>query len=356
MSLPLGKADTATTTAAQQTLRFGQIGYGYWGPLMLRNLAKQKNAEVALLADLSEQRLADAQRTYPGLPVTRDPADVLSAPDIDAVYIATPLATHFDLARQALVQGKHVLVEKPLTDSAVAARTLIKLAEEQGLILMVGHTFEYSPEVEYLRKLYTSGELGRTYYINSSRLNLGLFRRDADVIWDLAPHDFSMINFILGMAPVAVSARGAACVHDGLLDVAYMDLKYPNKIIAHVHVSWLNPNKERRFTIVGDRRMVCYDDTAGNEKIKVYDRGVDRPDYASNFGEFQLSYRYGEIVIPFVKGEEPLSVECQHFTEAIRTGVPPRSNGTVGLHVVQTLEAAHQSLAQGGIYVETHFD
>ncbi len=356
MSLPLGKADAATTIAPQRTLRFGQIGYGYWGPLMLRNLAKQKNAEVALLADLSEKRLADAQSTYPGLPVTQNPADVLNSSAIDAVYIATPLATHFELAHQALAAGKHVLVEKPLTDNAANARTLIALAEAKGLILMAGHTFEYSPEVEYLRKLYTSGELGRTYYINSSRLNLGLFRRDADVMWDLAPHDFSMINFILGMAPVAVSARGAACVHDGLIDVAYIDLKYPDGIIAHVHVSWLNPNKERRFTIVGDRRMVSYDDTAGNEKIKVYDRGVDRPDYASTFGEFQLSYRYGEIVIPFVKGEEPLSVECQHFAEAIRSGQPPRSNGTVGLHVVQTLEAAHQSIAQGGVYVATQFD
>jgi predicted dehydrogenase len=355
MSLPLGKAETATV-AAHKTLRFGQIGYGYWGPLMLRNLARQENAEVALLADLAEKRLADAQRTYPGLAVTNDPAAVLNNPTIDAVYIATPLGTHFDLARQALEHGKHVLVEKPLTDSAATAKTLIALAEERGLILMAGHTFEYSPEVEYLRTLYASGELGRTYYINSSRLNLGLFRRDADVIWDLAPHDISMINFIMGMAPIAVSARGAACVHEGLLDVAYIDLKYPNNIIAHVHVSWLNPNKERRFTIVGDRRMVCYDDTAGNEKIKVYDRGVDRPDYASNFGEFQLSYRYGEIVIPFVQGQEPLGVECQHFATAIRTGTQPRSNGRVGLHVVQALEAAHESIAQGGIYVETHFD
>ncbi len=356
MSLPLEKADSATTAAARKTLRFGQIGYGYWGPLMLRNLARQENAEVALLADLSDKRLADAQRTYPGLKVSNDPADVLNAPDIDAVYIATPLGTHYDLARQALLQGKHVLVEKPLTTTAEQAKALIAIAEEKDLILMVGHTFEYSPEVEYLRELYQSGELGRTYYINSSRLNLGIFRRDADVIWDLAPHDLSMINFILGMAPIAVSARGASCVHDNLLDVAYIDLKYPDGIIAHVHVSWLNPNKERRFTIVGDRRMVCYDDTAGNEKIKIYDRGVDRPDYASSFGEFQLSYRYGEIVIPFVQGQEPLSVECQHFAEAIRSGKQPRSNGRVGLHVVQTLETAHESIAQGGIYVETRFD
>ena len=355
MSMPLGKAEAATTAAQTKTLRFGQIGYGYWGPLMLRNLARQENAEVALLADLAEKRLEDAQRNYPGLQVTQDVNDVF-ADDIDAVYIATPLHTHFDLARQALLHGKHVLVEKPLTASSAQARELIAIAEERNLVLMVGHTFEYSPEVEYLQRLVTSGELGRTYYINSSRLNLGIFRRDADVIWDLAPHDLSMINFILGKAPIAVSARGANCVHDGLLDVAYIDLKYPDNIIAHVHVSWLNPNKERRFTIVGDRRMVSYDDTAGNEKIKVYDRGVDRPEYASTFNEFQLSYRYGEIVIPFVASAEPLGVECQHFANAIRSGTKPRSHGLVGLHVVQTLEAAHESIERDGIYVETHFD
>jgi predicted dehydrogenase len=355
MSLPLGKADVATTAATRRLLRFGQIGYGYWGPLMLRNLARQENAEVVLLADLSEKRLADAERNHPGLATTNDTAQVLNDPTIDAVYIATPLGTHFDLARQALSSGKHVLVEKPLTGASAEARELIALATEKELVLMVGHTFEYSPEVEYLRQLYMSGELGRTYYINSSRLNLGIFRRDADVIWDLAPHDLSMINYIMGMKPMAVSARGASCVHDGLLDVAYIDLKYPDNIIAHVHVSWLNPNKERRFTIVGDRRMVCYDDTAGNEKIKVYDRGVDRPDYASTFGEFQLSYRYGEIVIPFVQGSEPLAVECQHFAEAIRSGKAPRSNGEVGLTVVRTLEAAHDSITQGGVYIDTDF-
>ncbi len=355
MAMPLRKAESAAMATPKQTLRFGQIGYGYWGPLMLRNLARQENAEVALLADLSEARLAEAQRNFPGLRVTKEVNEIF-ADDIDAVYIATPLQTHFDLARLALLAGKHVLVEKPLTATSAQAKELIALAAERNLVLMVGHTFEYSPEVEHLQRLVTTGELGRTYYINSSRLNLGIFRRDADVIWDLAPHDLSMINFILGKAPTAVSARGASCVHEGLLDVAYIDLKYPDNIIAHVHVSWLNPNKERRFTIVGDRRMVSYDDTAGNEKIKVYDRGVDRPDYASTFSEFQLSYRYGEIVIPFVAGVEPLAAECQHFANAIRSGTQPRSHGQVGLHVVQTLEAAHESIAQGGIYVETHFN
>jgi len=338
----------AKSTARQ--LRFGLIGYGYWGPLLLRNLARQDNADVVILADLSEQRLAEAQRNHPGLHVTTQVNDVFSD-DIDAVIIATPLGTHFALAQQALLHDKHVLVEKPLTDTSSSARELITLAQQHNKILMVGHTYEYSPEVEHLQSLVKNGELGKIYYINSSRLNLGIFRKDADVIWDLAPHDLSMINYITGERPLSVSAHGAACVHKDLIDVAYIDLVYPNNVIAHIHVSWLNPNKERRFTIVGDRKMVSLDDTAGNEKLKLFDRGVDRPDYATTFGEFQLSYRYGEIKIPFVPGAEPLAVECQHFAEAIRTGKPPRSSGEVGLTVVKTLEAAHESLHNGGISI-----
>jgi len=350
MSSPLEQAHSTTIAARHSPLRFGLIGYGYWGPLLLRNLARQDNAEVTLLADLSEKRLADARHNNPGIAVTSNVEEVFASA-VDAVAIATPLGTHFDLACEALRRGKHVLVEKPLTRSSAEARKLIALAEQYDRILMVGHTYEYSPEIERLQLLVSTRELGSIYYINSSRLNLGIFRKDADVIWDLAPHDLSMINFILGKRPIAVSARGASCVHDGLLDVAYIDLKYPDNIIAHIHVSWLNPNKERRFTIVGDRRMASYDDTAGNEKIKIYDRGVDRPDYATNFGEFQLSYRYGEITIPFVAGAEPLAVECKAFADAIRTGKQPRSSGLVGLQVVKALEAAHESINQGGVYV-----
>ncbi len=331
-------------------LRFGLIGYGYWGPLLLRNLERQENAEVSLLVDLSEKRLADAQRNHPGLLVSNRLEDMFESA-VDAVVIATPLSTHFSLAREALLRKKHVFVEKPMASSSAEGREMIDLAEKQQRILMVGHTFEYSAEVERLQLMVSTGELGRILYIDSNRLNLGIFRSDADVIWDLSPHDISMINFVLGMAPISVSARGSSHLHKDHLDVAYLDLMYDNNITAHVHVSWLNPNKERRFTIVGDRRMVCYDDTAGNEKIKLYNRGVDRPDYATTFGEFQLSYRYGEIIIPFVPGTEPLAVECQHFAESIRSGKKPRSDGEVGLRVVKTIEAAHTSIEQGGIYI-----
>ncbi len=347
MTAPLAKS----SLTPDQQLRFGLIGYGYWGPLLLRNLARQDNSSVALLADVTEPRLAEAQRNNPGLRVTSRVDDMFEESDIDAIVIATPLSTHFELAQQALLSGKHVLVEKPLTDSSAQARELIALAERQGRILMVGHTYEYSPEVERLRQIVQNGDLGKIFYINSSRLNLGIFRKDADVIWDLAPHDVSMINFVLDKRPVAVSARGSTCVHKDLIDVAYIDLRYPGGDEAHVHVSWLNPNKERRFTIVGDRRMAVYDDTAGNEKIKIFDRGVDRPNYSTTFGEFQLSYRYGEIVIPFVAGAEPLAVECQHFAQAVRSGQKPRSHGEVGLNVVKALEAAHESIDKGGVYI-----
>ena len=338
-------------TAASKPLRFGLLGYGYWGPLLFSNLSRVDNAEVAVVADLSEKRLAEALHNNPGINVTSNIAEVF-ANDIDAVVIATPLHTHFDLARRALAAGKHVLVEKPLTGSEAEARALIVMAHEQNRTLMVGHTFEYSPEVERLRDIVQGGELGEIYYIHSSRLNLGIFRSDADVIWDLAPHDVSMINFVLGSYPVAVSANGATCVHSQLIDVAHLNLRYQNGQMAHVHVSWLHPNKERRLTIVGKDKMAVYDDTAGNEKIKIYDRGVEAPGYALTFAEFQLSYRYGDIHIPYVAGAEPLAQECQHFANAIRTGVPPRSSGEVGLQVVRTLEYAHESIRNGGLFVE----
>jgi predicted dehydrogenase len=331
-------------------LRCALVGYGYWGPLLLRNLIRQQQTEVAVLVDLADERLSEARRNHPGLAVTRDLSAAL-ADDIDAVVIATPLSSHFVLAHQALKRNKHVLVEKPLTASAREAQILIDLARERQRILMVGHTFEYSPEVDKLRRMVQDGELGRIYAINSSRLNLGIFRKDADVLWDLAPHDISMINFVLQRDPLSVQAHGSSYVTAGLTDISHIDLTYSDGITAHVHVSWLHPNKERRFMVVGDRRMVCYDDTAGNEKIKIYDRGVERPDYATTYGEFQLSYRYGEIQIPFIPGAEPLAVECQDFVEAIRTGRSPRSDGMVGLRVVRVIEAAHESLQRGGASV-----
>lgn len=347
----LTNTSLTTLTSSSQHIRFGLLGYGYWGPLLLRNLARMDDAEVSLVVDISEQRLDEAVRNNPGLRVTQEIADVFTD-DIDAVVIATPLHTHFELAKRALTSSKHVLVEKPLTASAVQARELITLAQQQNRILMVGHTFEYSPEVERLRDIVQLGDLGQVYYIHSSRLNLGIFRRDADVIWDLAAHDVSMINFVLGSYPSAVSANGATCVSSEMIDVAHLNLRYQAGQMAHVYVSWLHPNKERRFTIVGKDKMVVYDDTAGNEKIKIYDRGVERPSYATTFGEFQLSYRYGDIHIPYIASAEPLTIECQHFAHAIRTGEAPRSSGNVGLQVVKTLEYAHESIFRGGIFVD----
>lgn len=332
-------------------VRIALIGYGYWGPLLVRNFTRQSHTELSMIVDLSDSRLAEAQRNHPFIPISQSFDDVIAG-DIDAVSIATPVGTHFALTKQALMCGKHVLVEKPMTFTSAESLELIQLAQDYQRVLMVGHTFEYSPEVEYLRNLVTSGELGKIYYINSSRLNLGIIRQDADVIWDLAPHDISMINYILGSRPISVRAYGTSHLHSSLIDVANLDLAYTDNVTAHILVSWLNPNKERILTIVGDKRMVRYDDTAGNEKIKIYNRGIDRPEYSTSFSEFQYSYRYGDILIPSIPGNEPLAVECRHFIESIRNGEQPRSNGTVGHAVVKVLEMAHHSIDEGGHSVD----
>ncbi len=341
----------ASSESKPSYLRFALIGYGYWGPLLLRNLTRLENAEVSIVADLDANRLAEVAKNYPNVQCTQSVEDVFSS-NVDAVCIATPLQTHYKLADEALRRGKHVMVEKPLTGTAAEALKLAQTAKEHNKFLMTGHTYEYSPEVEKLQKLVSTGELGKLFYINSSRLNLGIFRKDADVIWDLAPHDISMTNFILQKLPISVSAQGYSHMNPGHIDVAYMNLKYSDNISANIHVSWLNPNKERNFTIVGDKKMVCYDDTAGNEKIKLYNRGVDKPEYSSSFGEFTYSYRYGDIVIPYVQGAEPLGVECRHFAESIRSHTEPRSGGLVGYNVVKIIETAHRSIEQGGIFLD----
>jgi len=241
-----------------------------------------------------------------------------------------------------------VLVEKPLTANSAEAEDLVEVADRLGLSLMVGHTFEYNPAVEHLRKLIASGELGRIYYLNATRVNLGIFQPDINVVWDLAPHDVSILMFILGMLPVTVSARGGAYVRPKVHDVAYLTLQFPNEVLADVRVSWLDPCKIRRITVVGSKKMVVYDDVEPSEKIKIYDKGVDVPPYSDTFEQFHLSYRYGDITTPAISGAEPLRMECQHFLHCIRTGEQPRSDGRDGLEVVRILEAATRSLLNGG--------
>ena len=331
-------------------IKVGVIGCGYWGPNLIRNFVEIPTSNVVAAADLRDERLEHIKARYPQISVTKDCRDLFTM-QLDAVVVATPPATHFRLARDCLRHGLHVLVEKPLALSSRDAEELIELADEQGLILMAGHTFEYNPAVRTLKEIIESGELGQVYYIDAVRVNLGLFQRDLDVLWDLAPHDLSILLYILGRDPILVSAQGAANVFEGKHDVAYLTLLFPDDVLAHVHLSWLDPCKMRRITVVGSQKMVVYDDVKTLEKIKIYDKGVEVPPYTDTFGEFQCSYRYGDVVIPNIRFFEPLRVECEHFLECVVSHTRPQSCGRVGLKVVKVLEKAEQSLHNGGMQV-----
>ena len=284
---------------------------------------------------------------YPGTRATTDFNELLAS-DVEAVVIATPIRTHYALAQAALLAGKHGLGETPLTASSVEAEELTGIAEERGLTLMVGHTFEYNEAIRRLRRIVASGELGDLYYIDAARLNLGLFQPDINVLWDLAPHDLSILLYVLGLDPLEVSARGSSSVRPGIHDVAYLELRFPGNLLAHMHFSWLDPCKVRRITIVGSKKMVVCNDLSETEKIRIYDKGVECPFETDQFEEFHLQYRYGGVSIPHVPVTEPLRVQCEHFLSCIRTGERPQSDGRVGAKVVRILEQADRSLHNGG--------
>jgi predicted dehydrogenase len=325
----------------------GVIGAGYWGPKHIRNFSELPGARVTMVADLDQQRLTGVQAQHPGVRTTQRYEDLLTSPEVDALVIATPVATHAMLMREALQAGKHVLVEKPIAASSAEADEAIALAEANRRVLMVGHTFLYNPAVRALREIVQQGELGQIFYIHAQRLNLGVFQRDINVLWDLAPHDISILMHVLGTEPTAVGANGCAYVQPGIEDVAYLNLTFPDRVHAQVHVSWLDPNKVRRITVVGSRKMAVYDDVETLEKIRIYDKGVDAPPLTDSFGEFQLSYRYGNITIPHLPSTEPLRLECEHFLDCIRCGTTPLTDGRQGLAVVRILESAHASLTDG---------
>lgn len=328
-------------------VKIGVAGFGYWGPKLVRNLREMPGADLRSVVDLDAERLARVRAQYPGLQTTQSYDELLGS-DVDAVVVATPIRTHFRLAKAALLAGKHVMVEKPLTATSAEGEELVDLAARMGLVLMVGHTFEYNAGIRALRDIVASGELGEIYYVDMARLNLGLFQADINVLWDLAPHDLSILLYVLQRDPVAVSARGTASVTPGIHDVAYVELRFPDNILAHVHLSWLDPCKVRRVTIVGSKKMVVCNDLQEAEKIRIYDKGVHRPYETDEFQDFHLAYRYGGISIPHIPFREPLRVQCEHFTECIRTGGQPQSDGRVGLKVVRVLEQADKSLQNGG--------
>ncbi len=329
-----------------KTLKVGIIGYGYWGPNLTRNFFELPSSELMAIADIKEDRLQRAHSLYPDVFTTKNYTDFFQM-DLDAVVISVPPALHFPIAKDCLEHGLHVLVEKPMTLNSQHAKELIELSDDKGLILMVGHTFEYNSAVVALKKYIESGELGEIYYLDAARLNLGLFQRDSNVLWDLAPHDISILLYLLGQTPISVSAQGMPCVFDGIFDVAYMNLIFPDRIPAYIHVSWLDPCKVRRVTVVGSKKMIVYNDMENEQKLKIYDKGVESPTYTNGFGEFQCNYRSGDIIIPNIRISEPLRQECQHFLDSISNNTKPCSSGVEGLNVVKILEAAEHSIKNG---------
>jgi predicted dehydrogenase len=336
----------------ERTLKVGVVGCGYWGPNLVRNFRQSPDCELKMLCDSSESRLVHMRRLYPELATTHKFEDLLNDSQLDAVVIATPVRFHYTMAKAALSVGKHVFIEKPMARTEAEAAELVSLAERQGLVLMVGHTFLFSPAVKRMKEIINAGDIGEVQYIAARRLNLGLFQKDINVAWDLAPHDISILLHLLDESPVSVSCQGSSHVTKGIEDVTMMHLSFRKNRCAFIHNSWLDPKKVRQMTVVGSQRMIVYDDTEPLEKLKIYDARVEVPPHYDTFAEFTYSYHYGDSYVPYVKQDEPLKLECQHFLECIAQGTVPITNGRLGLEVVKILEASSESLRQQGASVD----
>jgi predicted dehydrogenase len=330
------------------TINVGVAGCGYWGPNLLRNFKSLANCRVKALCDKSEARLNHMKSVHADVEGVTDFNHLLNGIGLDAIVIATPVKHHHPLAKASLLAGKHTFIEKPMAASSEECQDLIDIAERKGLVLMIGHTFLYSSAIKKMKEIVDSGDLGDIRYINARRLNLGLFQKDINVAWDLAPHDISIILHILGQRPTEVNCQGNAHVTPGIEDVTNISLTFPNQRYATIQSSWLEPRKVREMTIVGTRRMIVYDDLQTNEKLRIYDVRVDRPPHYDTFAEFHYSYHHGDSYIPHLRQEEPLQNECQHFLDCIRTGNRPLSSGREGLEMVKILEAASSSLQNHG--------
>ena len=345
------KNQTASSLTAQRgsvkpVVRVAIVGYGYWGPNLVRNIQDLEQSQVAAIADIDVHRLQKVSKKFPSICLTSDCRDVFNNPEIDAVIIATPVSTHFDLATQALESGKHVFVEKPLASSSEECRQLIQKATDRQRVLMVGHTFEYNPAVLKIKEILDSRQIGDLHYIDAVRVNLGRYQSDGrNVIWDLAPHDISIILNWVGAMPVGISAWGQSFVQKGVEDVAFIRMNFPRGVLAHIHVSWLAPAKLRRMTLVASQKMVVYDDLENFEKIKIADRSAQLD---SNSAQMRVDYRLGDIVSPHVDFQEPLGRECAHFIQCINETMTPLTDGENGERVVRILEAADQSIKEGG--------
>ncbi len=331
-----------------ELLKVGAIGCGYWGPNLIRNFVELPETALVAVADIDRSRLEQIQTRYPRIEFVTQRYEDLFDRGLDAVVISTPPQTHYEIARACLEQGLHVLVEKPMTTRSEDARQLIQLADERGLVLMVGHTFEYNSAVWALRDMIRMGDLGDIRYLDTVRVGLGLFHPSLNVVWDLAPHDISILIHVLEEVPETVCTKGIASVQPSVEDVAYMTLDFPSGIMAHTRMSWLDPCKTRRITVVGSSKMAVYDDVATQEKIKIYDKRVDAIRRTDTWAEFQFDYHYGSVVIPHIDFKEPLQLEARHFARCIAENEVPMTDGANGLQVVQVIEAAQRSLASNG--------
>lgn len=329
-------------------IKVGVVGCGYWGPNLVRNFRSLPGCNLKAMCDISLARLKHLNELYPEVKGEADYDNMLAGAGLDAVVVATSVKMHFPMAKAALLAGKHVMIEKPMASSAAQCEELIAIARQKRLVLMVGHTFLYSPAVKKIKEIVDQGDLGQIRYISARRLNLGLFQKDINVAWDLAPHDISIVLHLLGEFPESVNCRGSAHVTPGIEDVTSMCLSFGKDRSAIIHSSWLDPRKVREMTIVGSKRMLVYDDLAQQEKIRIFDARVERPPHYDTFAEFHYAYHYGDMYAPYLKQEEPLKAECQHFIDCIREAKTPLTCGARGLELVRILEASSVSLRQGG--------
>ncbi len=335
---------------ATRRLNIAQLGVGYWGPNLVRNFYQLNEVDQLIICDIDNGRLQKIRSLYPDVETTTNPEQIIDDPTVDAIVLAIPAAMHYEYARKSLLAGKHLLVEKPLCTTSEQAEDLINLAAKKSKLLMVGHTFLYNSAVLKVKEYIDQGELGEIYYILAQRLNLGKVRNDINAMWNLAPHDISIILFWLGEFPSKVTAKGFTFLQDSIEDVVFIDTDYPSGKAAHIHVSWLHPLKTRTIIVVGSKKMLLYDDVSSDAKITIYDKGIDKtkiprdlPDIET-FGQFQLMHRIGDIYIPKIDFQEPLSFECRDFVDCILNNKSPRSNGQSGLDVVRVLEKAQMSL------------
>jgi len=332
----------------------GVIGCGYWGPNLLRNFAENEAAQLRWICDLDETRLGAMGRRYPAARTATDYQSLIADPDLDAVAVVTPVATHFKIAKEALAAGKHVLMEKPLTATSRQAEELIELAEQNKRVLMVDHTFVYTGAVRKMKEILASGELGDLLYFDSVRINLGLFQRDINVLWDLAPHDLSIMDYLIERQPEGVSALGSCHIEPGIENIAYLVMRFADDFIAHFHFNWLAPVKIRRTLIAGARKMILYDDIEPTEKVRVYDKGVTANRIGDREADYQtlVSYRTGDVWAPRLDASEALRYVVAEFIDSIRSARKPLTDGAAGLRIVRLLEAAQQSIKNGGSIVK----